>query len=78
LEQDAVKIEVYDDGVGMTEEQIGRVLHRPPDNRKSTDFGIYSVDSRLKLLYGDEYGLSIESRIAEYTKVTVRLPATLI
>lgn len=77
FERDAIKIEVFDDGVGMSEEQIVRVLDRPTNDRKSTEFGIHSVDSRLKLLYGDEYGLSIESRIAEYTKVTVRLPAVM-
>jgi two-component system, sensor histidine kinase YesM len=85
FEQNAIKIEVIDDGVGMSGEQIERVLHRPPNDRKNSnfgmknsDFGIHSVDSRLKLLYGDEYGLSIESRIAEYTKVTVRLPAVMV
>jgi two-component system sensor histidine kinase YesM len=77
FEQNAIKIEVFDDGVGMSEEQIARVLDRLVNERKSTDFGIHSVDSRLKLLYGDEYGLNIESRIAEYTKVTVRLPAVM-
>lgn len=75
FEQDVIKIEVYDDGVGMSEEQISSVLYRLSAEQKSTDFGIHSVDSRLKLLYGEEYGLSIESSVAEYTKVTVRFPA---
>lgn len=74
VEKDVIKIEVLDDGVGMSEEQIFRVLNKPINDQKSIDFGVHSVDSRLKLLYGDEYGLSIESKIAEYTKVTVSLP----
>ncbi|HEX9062939.1 MAG TPA: histidine kinase, partial [Clostridia bacterium] len=74
-EQDIIKIEVIDDGIGMTEEQMSRVLCRPSKAQKSTDFGVYSVDSRLKLLYGDQYGIQIESRVSEYTKVTVSLPA---
>lgn len=74
IEKDVIKIEVLDDGVGMSEEQIFRVLNKPINDQKSIDFGVHSVDSRLKLLYGDEYGLSIESKIAEYTKVTVSLP----
>lgn len=74
-EQNMIKIEVMDDGVGMTEEQIHRVLCRPSKDQKSTDFGVHSVDSRLKLLYGEQYGISIESRVDEYTKVIVRLPA---
>ncbi len=75
FEQGVIKIEVCDNGVGMSEEQIVRVLYGTSNDQKSTDFGIHSVDARLKLLYGHEYGLSIESRISEYTKVTVRLPA---
>jgi two-component system sensor histidine kinase YesM len=74
IENDQIKIEVLDDGVGMSEDQIYRVLNKPINDQKSIDFGVQSVDSRLKLLYGDEYGLSIVSKIAEYTKVTVRLP----
>lgn len=74
-EQDLIKIEVIDDGVGMTEEQIRMVLHRPLENQKSNDFGLYSVAARLKLLYGEQYGLNIESRVGEYTKVIVSLPA---
>lgn len=75
FEKDEIKIEVFDDGVGMSEERIYRVLNRPVNDHKSSDFGIHSVDSRLKLLYGEEYGLSIESRVAEFTRVTLRLPA---
>ncbi len=75
FENDEIKIEVFDDGVGMSEEQIYRVLNRPVNDQKSNDFGVHSVDSRLKLLYGEEYGLTIESRVAEYTRVTLKLPA---
>ncbi|ACL75356.1 sensor histidine kinase [Ruminiclostridium cellulolyticum] len=75
FENGEIKIEVFDDGVGMSEENINRVLNRLINGQKSNDFGIYSVNSRLKLLYGDEYGLSIESKESEFTRVTLRLPA---
>ena len=77
-EQDAIKIEVFDDGVGMSEEEITRVLNlsRLTKDRVNSDFGVHNVDSRLKLLYGEEYGLTIESRLGEYTRVTVKLPAS--
>ncbi|NLD49656.1 MAG: sensor histidine kinase [Clostridiaceae bacterium] len=74
-EQNVVIIEVIDNGVGMTEEQIRRIFSRQSKEQQSTDFGVYSVDSRLKLLYGEQYGIRIESRVNEYTKVIVRLPA---
>ncbi|HEX2947334.1 MAG TPA: sensor histidine kinase [Clostridia bacterium] len=80
MEQDAVKIEVFDDGVGMSEEQITRILtfNRMSKDRINSDFGVHNVDSRLKLLYGEEYGLTIESRLGEYTRVTVKLPASVV
>ncbi len=74
-DQDIIKIEVMDDGVGMSEDMIKKVLNRPLNEQKSTDFGVFSVDTRLKLLYGEQYGLSIESVVGEYTKVIVSLPA---
>ena len=75
FENGEVKIDVFDDGVGMSQEKISRVLNRPVNDQKSSDFGIHSVDSRIKLLYGDDYGLSIESKEGEFTRVTLRLPA---
>jgi two-component system sensor histidine kinase YesM len=74
-EKDTVKIEVIDDGVGINEELIARILSQSANHHKNSDFGVYSVDSRLKLLYGEQYGIRIESRVNEYTKVTVILPA---
>lgn len=76
-EQNTIKIEVFDDGVGMSEEQITRVLNfnKVTKDRMNSDFGVHNVDSRLKLLYGEEYGLTIESSLGEYTRVTVKLPA---
>jgi two-component system sensor histidine kinase YesM len=75
MNKDCINIEVCDDGIGMTQEKIDSLLHSYVESNKSTDFGVSSVDSRLKLLYGKEYGLNIESTVGEYTKVTVRLPA---
>lgn len=74
-EQDTIKIEVFDDGVGMTGEQIQNALNPPCKDSKSTEFGLHNVDARLKLLYGAQYGIAIESRVGEYTKVIASLPA---
>lgn len=73
-DNDTVKIEVIDDGTGIGEELIARILNKSPNLHKNSDFGLYSVHSRLKLLYGEQYGIRIESKVNEYTKVTVILP----
>ena len=45
-----------------------------PDN---SGFGIVNVDQRLKLNFGEEYGLSIESVYGEGTTITVHTPGLL-
>ncbi len=73
---ECIDIEVFDDGIGISPDKIDSILHSSAVQNKLTDFGVSSVDTRLKLLYGEEYGLKIESTVGEYTKVTVKLPAT--
>jgi two-component system sensor histidine kinase YesM len=43
-------------------------------NENSKGYGMRNVNQRIKLLYGEEYGLHIESVIGEGTLVTIRLP----
>lgn len=74
--EECINIEVFDDGIGITPDKIDSILHSSAVQNKLTDFGVSSVDSRLKLLYGEEYGLKIESVVGVFTKVTVKLPAT--
>lgn len=42
--------------------------------RRGSSIGMLNVDMRLKIIYGGEYGISIQSRRNEGTKVTIRLP----
>lgn len=63
---------VTDNGVGMEEEQLKAILHREPSDR--TGIGIKNVNDRLRIYFGERYGLQIESVPDEGTSVTVRLP----
>ena len=71
--------EVRDNGIGMTEERLDMVrkeIYREPDVREElTSFGLYNVVQRIRLNYGDEYGLTIESTYGEGTVVQVCIPA---
>lgn len=71
---DLILVEVFDNGVGMTEEKIRRVLTPSDEAKESRDFGLGSVNSRIRLFFGEPYGISIISIPGEYTKVTVSLP----
>lgn len=64
-------IAVEDNGVGMTEERIREIMNRE-ESVKS--MGVRNVDNRIKLTFGSEYGLKIESRPGVGTRVTMTLP----
>jgi two-component system sensor histidine kinase YesM len=71
---------VTDNGVGMEEEKIRRLLNpelyetAPSEKKKHTNVGVISVHKRIRILYGDGYGLEISSQVGEGTSVRVRLP----
>lgn len=71
-------IAVSDDGAGMEEEQVKRLLLLPPETRaegKGSSYGLFNVNERIKLYAGEEYGIMIHSRPGSGTTVTVRLKA---
>jgi len=71
-EGEAVLFTVEDNGVGMEPEQIEEIFRRKPDGKSG--IGIKNVNDRLKIWFGDAYGITIESVPDEGTKVTVRMP----
>ncbi|CAH1192685.1 hypothetical protein PAECIP111891_00417 [Paenibacillus allorhizoplanae] len=71
---DEVRIEIYDNGVGIEESQIKGLLKEVSDSSERTGFGVRSVHNRIRMLYGDRYGLELESEVGLYTRVTIRLP----
>jgi sensor histidine kinase YesM len=63
---------VMDDGCGMSEELV-RQLHSPGEVH--VGYGIRNVQERIKLQYGDDYGVSIFSKEGAGTKVQIIVPA---
>jgi len=67
---------VQDDGDGIDEETLEKIrksLSNPEDN--PGHIGVINVHRRIQLMYGEEYGLELESEIGIGTKVTIKLPA---
>lgn len=67
---------VRDDGVGIAPERIEGLLkdkEKPKGDRMSS-IGLANVDRRIRLTYGEEFGLSIASEEGSYTEVTVVVP----
>jgi two-component system sensor histidine kinase YesM len=76
---DQILLEVRDDGVGCTPYKLGKIheqLNDETDDVSHTEegFGLANVNKRIKLYYGSQYGLSIESQYQEGTRVTVAIP----
>ena len=67
---------VTDDGIGMEKERLEEVREELSGNSKGDGkiYGLYNVNERIKLFYGEEYGISIESLYEKGTTVTIRLP----
>ncbi len=66
------RISVEDDGLGMEPEHLRRIL--AGDVSATGGVGLANVDERLRQVYGDEYGLVVETGPGAGTKVNVRLP----
>ncbi|HOJ09870.1 MAG TPA: histidine kinase [Clostridiales bacterium] len=70
--QNNIYFEVFDNGKGMTPEQIKNVFEK--NDSLEGQIGVKNIHNRIRLLYGDEYGASIESVRGEWTKVVLSLP----
>lgn len=77
IENGLIHIAILDNGAGM-EPLTGLRPSSPPENHSSgSHYGLRNILLRLQLLYGPEYGLSIESRPGQGTAVHIHLPARL-
>ncbi|MDU4848005.1 sensor histidine kinase [Clostridium sp.] len=68
-QNDEIVLIVSDNGVGMSKEQAESIL-----TNKSNGYGVKNVNERIKLYYGEQYQLKIESEIGIGTKVKVTIP----
>lgn len=71
-EGEDVLFTVEDNGSGMDEEQIRAIMSK--DRSDHAGIGIKNVNDRLKIYFGSRYGITIDSRPDEGTRVTIRMP----
>ncbi|GHH53235.1 sensor histidine kinase [Streptomyces candidus] len=65
-------VTIEDDGVGMEPDRLRRIL--AGQEPATAGIGLSNVDERLRQVYGDDYGLVIETGVGAGMKITVRLP----
>jgi len=79
--EDFLVIRVIDNGIGITRERILQINQMLANAKAeddiyeaSTSLGLVNVEQRVKLFYGDDYGMKIESEVEKGTTVTLKLP----
>jgi two-component system sensor histidine kinase YesM len=78
-EEARLVIAVADNGRGMDEEALRRIEARLDDPGMETEdsysIGLSNVHQRLRILFGEPYGMSIQSEPGVRTVVTIAMPA---
>ena len=77
LENDKIYLDVKDTGVGMNEAELASLRSKISKPCKETDsgFGLANVNERIRMNFGPEYGMTIDSKQGEGTWVQIVIPA---
>lgn len=74
-------IEITDAGKGMSEEEVVQLYKKIAGEIETTGgsgngIGLKNVQDRIRMSFGDAYGIEIASKLGCYTKIMVRIPLT--
>jgi len=69
-----VYIQIIDDGVGMTKEELSHIFDAKENVHQTSGVGVNNVRNRLLLYYGEAYGLTFESEAFKGTVATIIIP----
>ncbi|MBD0379018.1 cache domain-containing sensor histidine kinase [Paenibacillus sedimenti] len=73
--EDAVELFVEDNGPGIDQTYLEQIM-KGERQTKGTGIGLKNIDERIKLSFGDGYGIQVENRESGGTCVTIRIPLT--
>ena len=76
-EDNELYLSVADNGLGMTEDKVNLILagRSNSGNGRGSGIGVKNVNERIKLYFGEGYGLKIDSEPDVGTTITIHLPA---
>jgi two-component system, sensor histidine kinase YesM len=70
-----MRVSVADDGVGVEPGRIRQALEGGPSDKEAFNrIGLRNVDERIRLAFGPDCGLTMESEIGKYTRVSMVIP----
>ncbi|MCR5331457.1 MAG: sensor histidine kinase [Lachnospiraceae bacterium] len=78
--EDHFILSVSDDGIGIEKQRLEEIISSLNSSHvpQGDIYGLYNVNERIRLRFGNEYGLSIESTYGGGTNVTVKLPRSIV
>ncbi len=75
FDHDDIFIEIEDNGCGIEANTLTSINSALNNKIEPFSIGIFNVHERLRIVYGEAYGLDIESKENIGTKVTIHIPA---
>ncbi|WP_028548827.1 cache domain-containing sensor histidine kinase [Paenibacillus sp. UNC451MF] len=72
---DDIELRVMDDGVGIMPDKLEQLLWKSREAENDKGVGLHNVNHRIKLYFGESYGLRFESEPEEGTTAIVRIPS---
>ena len=75
--EELLLLEVLDTGTGISQkdlEQLNAALRTPDIANKEGHIGLQNVNQRIRLFFGDAYGIHVDSENGKWTRVTLSLP----
>lgn len=74
-EKDNIVFEIVDDGIGISKEKLEELRSSVVQESTSENIALSNINSRIKLYYGDAYGIEIFSQEDQGTRVRLTMPA---
>ena len=77
VRENKVFVDISDNGCGMDADTLSAIMTKVQNytrKRHKSSIGLYNINRRIKLNYGEQYGLDIQSTLGEGTMVRVTLP----
>ena len=74
LVNDRLELTVKDDGCGMDEETLEKLRNMIKNPRENSGIGLSNIVQRLKLFYGDDYSMTVDSEMDEGTEIHISVP----
>ncbi len=75
VSEGVITLKVQDNGIGMKPEQLKNILTRQSSTSSTHGYGVRNINERIKLYYGEQYGLEYSSVYGRGTTVTILIPA---